>query len=151
MYVHHVLGAVLNKQGSFSDFADPRNLPVGLRGYYERHWTLMKSDDRSRRRDLQEPVICFLAKAREAVPAAMISDWMNESRQFGRVGARNVEDLLGDDWAQFVHKEQGPPVRYRLYHRAFLEFLESKVPLDRYGSLIADAMRGKVDWSDTDL
>jgi hypothetical protein len=151
MYVHHMLDSIRKAEIPLSEFADPSRLPQGLQAYYERHWSLMQSGDRTRRRDLQEPVVCFLAKARESVPAAMVSEWMNDSGKFGRVDERDVEELLDDEWAQFVHKEPGPPSRYRLYHRTFLEFLEAKVRLDRYGALIADAMRNKVDWSDADL
>ncbi|QOZ24138.1 serine protease [Bradyrhizobium sp. CCBAU 51753] len=85
MYLHVVLDAVLKKQIALSDVANPDILPSGLTGYYERHWQLMHSPDRAKRRGLQEPVICFLALAKKAVPAEVISEWMNDSRQFERV------------------------------------------------------------------
>lgn len=146
MYLHVVLDAVLKKQIGLSDVANPDILPSGLMGYYERHWQLMHSPDRAKRRGLQEPVICFLALAKKAVPAEVISEWMNDSHHFERVDTRDVEDLLDDEWAQFVHKEPGTPDSYRLYHRSFLEFLEKKVPLNRYGAMMAAAMGDKIDW-----
>ena len=51
-------------------------LPPGLEPYYHSHLSLMKSADTEKYLSLQEPIICFLARAREPVTVREISAWM---------------------------------------------------------------------------
>jgi trypsin-like peptidase/AAA ATPase-like protein len=145
MYLRHVLPDIVRGMITHTTIRRLQDLPAGLRDYYKRHWLLMKDQDRVRFRRLQRPVLCFLAKAREAVPASAIAEWINESGSFDEVEVEEVEDVL-QDWAEFIDEDPGSEPRYRLYHNSFLDFLEDEEDLKRYARAKAKAMRDKVDW-----
>jgi hypothetical protein len=146
MYLVHVLPDIaegriraVDLQGSLT------NLPRGLESYYERHWRVMQDRDRAAFRRRQKPVICMLAAAREAVPAAKVAEWINASGRFEPLSLDEVEDVL-QDWIQFINVEPGDPPRYRLYHLSFLDFLGRKVGLDGYRAAAGAAMAQKIEW-----
>ncbi len=145
MYLRHVLPEMIRPDRSGPFLSGPDQLPSGLFQYYSRHWRAMRDQDPARFRRLQRPILCVLAKARQAVSAEVVAEWINESGDFQRVEVEEVEDVLAE-WAEFLHEEPGDPPRLRLYHNTFLEFLEKEVKLDRYARAIATAMAGKVDW-----
>ena len=145
MYLRFVLPEIVRPKGSVEYLNRMDQLPEGLFTYYSRHWKMMRDRDPARFRRLQRPILCVLAKAREAVPAETVAEWINESGGFEHVDPSEVEELFVE-WAQFLHEEPGDPPRLRLYHNTFLEFLEREVKLDRYGRAIAAALDKKVDW-----
>jgi trypsin-like peptidase/AAA ATPase-like protein len=145
MYLRHVLQAILAGSINRATIGKLEKLPKGLTRYYARHWKAMEDADRERFRRLQRPVICTLAKAKEAVSAVQVAEWINLSGDFERVDVTEVEDVF-DEWSEFLNEQPGDPPLFRLYHKSFLDFLESTVALKRYGESIARAMRGKVTW-----
>jgi hypothetical protein len=145
MYLRHVLPEIVRPERSEQFLGKMDELPSGLFNYYSRHWNLMRDRDLARFRRLQRPILCVLAKARQAVAAGIVAEWINESGSFQHVETDEVEDVLAE-WAEFLHEEPGDPPRLRLYHNTFLEFLEREVKLDRYARAIATAMAGKVEW-----
>src|SRR4029453_2801451 len=138
MYLRNILPAILGEEIS-------GDLPKGLSEYYERHWESMENKDRKQFRGFQQPVICMLAQAKEAVSATQIADWINGSGNFESVDMLEVEDVIYE-WRQFINEERGDPTRFRLYHKSFLDFLEKKVQLGSYRSAVASAMRNKLKW-----
>ena len=145
MYLHHVLPDILHGEINREQIPDLTRLPRGLEEYYKRHWEQMKDRDKRRFRWLQEPVLCVLATAREAVPSAYVAEWINDSGVFERVDVREVDDVF-EEWIEFLDKSPENPPRYRLYHNSFLDFLSKEVRLDRFGRAQAEALRRKVDW-----
>jgi hypothetical protein len=145
MYLHYVLPDIRSGRIKRESLAQLEELPQGLSSYYSRHWNAMRDRDKERFRRLQRPILCVLATAREAVSAAVVAQWINESKSFDPVDVRDVEEVF-EEWAEFIHEEPGSPPRFRLYHNSFLEFLEREVGLKSYVQAVAAAMRGKVDW-----
>jgi hypothetical protein len=143
MYVHFAIPALL---GPGEDSLEKRlaTLPAGLERYYHSHLDVMRSADTEKYLSLQEPIICFLARAREPVSVREISTWMLGAG-FTAGNERRVHAVLTKEWAQFIRPEQADPPKYQLYHRSFLEFLESQIDLASYERLIADAMNKLVD------
>ena len=145
MYLRHVLQAILVGSINRATIGQLNKLPKGLSRYYARHWKAMEDADSERFRRLQRPVICTLAKAREAIAAAQVAEWINLSGDFERVEVAEVDDVF-HEWSEFLNEQPGDPPLFRIYHKSFLDFLESKVALKHYGESIARAMRGKVTW-----
>jgi hypothetical protein len=145
MYLHHVLPDILRRDITREQIRDLTRLPRGLGEYYKRHWEQMKDRDKRRFRRLQEPVLCVLATAREAVPSEYVTKWINDSGDFEPVDVREVDDVF-EEWLEFLDTSPGDPPRYRLYHNSFLEFLSKEVGLDRFGRAQAKALQQRVDW-----
>jgi hypothetical protein len=110
----------------------------------------MRSTDSVRFRTVQEPIICFLAAAGEAIDTESITNWINECEEFPPIRDYDVEEVLTTEWAQFVHLEEGKPPRYRIYHRSFLEFLDNR-NLRRFRMLRAKVFDKLVDWGEADV
>jgi hypothetical protein len=120
MYLHYVLNDI--EQGRLRDGA-LRDLPRGLRGYYERHWermTIGRADDKPRFR-----TIYALAELGRPAPASLLASCIGETEL-------TVHKLL-DEWAQFL--EIGKTVEQvgeksvqvlSLYHQSFADFLMEK-------------------------
>lgn len=147
MYVHSILPQLATSTLSLASGLD--ELPAGLESYYALRWRKMQSTDPVRLHTVQEPIICFLAAAREAIGAVSIASWINECGEFPPISEYEVERVLTTEWAQFVHVEHGDPPRYRLYHRSFLGFLE-KMNLHRFQKLRAKVFTKLVDWEQAD-
>lgn len=145
MYLRHALPDIRDRKITKDSLSRLERLPKGLSNYYSSHWSTMRDRDRELFRRLQRPILCVLAKAREAVSAEVIAQWINESHYFSPVEVLEVEDVLGE-WAQFIQFEPGSPPRFRLYHQSFLDFLEQEVGLKRYLEATAAAMHGRVNW-----
>jgi hypothetical protein len=145
MYLRHVLPAILVGSISRRTITRLDKLPKGLNRYYARHWKAMEARDAERFRRLQRPVICMLAKAKEAVTSYQVAEWINLSGDFQSVEVAEVDDVF-EEWSQFINEEPDEAPCFRLYHKSFLDFLERTVALNPFGRSIARAMRSKVTW-----
>ena len=126
MYLHYVLPAIAD--GKYSD-QDLKDLPVGLQGYYEAHWQLMRDVNKEAWFGYKLPILMVLAAAKEPISINMIE-------KFSRVRERNrIIDALGkEEWGQFL--ETTPDKRYSLYHASFRDFLAKKDELEEGVSTI---------------
>ncbi|GGM21000.1 hypothetical protein GCM10010129_76580 [Streptomyces fumigatiscleroticus] len=125
MYLHHVLPAIEDGRLGASGLGD---LPQGLQAYYESHWRHMRGTDSELWFAYREPVIVFLAAAREPVRPAHLASWTG-------LPTGRVQDALRA-WREFVHVQDG---RYRIYHASFRDFLQAK---DEIGDIsLMDANR----------
>ena len=116
MYLHHVLPAI--EDGKFKH-GTVDELPQGLLEYYERHWQFIRSVDENAWVDYRQPVICFLASAREPVTVWQIAAWA------GLKPARVLAAIR--DWREFLDEEVVDGIkRYRIYHASFQDFLAAK-------------------------
>ncbi|HEY6354498.1 MAG TPA: ATP-binding protein [Burkholderiaceae bacterium] len=146
MYLRHVLADLA--AGPVRPGERPvAELPKGLVNYYARHWRRMQAIDAGLFRRLHKPVLAFLAIAREPVSAEAVAGWMNDSEEFDAVDAGEIEDLF-DEWREFLQEDPGPPVRCRLYHNSFLDFLDHELKLQRYRRIQARVMRERVGGDD---
>jgi len=94
-----------------------RDLPKGLREYYERHWRTMRNRDQERFERIYEPVLRILATVREPVTVSAVQEWT-------KVELPRVRDVIRE-WRPFLNEEPSPsgePV-YRVYHASFQDFL----------------------------
>ena len=116
MYLYYVLPAI--ERGEFIH-GTLDELPQGLKDYYERHWRQMRAiaeDDWVRYR---QPVISFLAAAREPVTVWQVADW-------SKIEPARVLAAIRD-WREFLDEEiGGGQKRYRIYHTSFQDFLADK-------------------------
>jgi hypothetical protein len=117
---------------------DIRLLPLGLRGYYQRHWRMMRSQDENRFEKYYEPVVCYLATAREPVKIAQLIEWT-------KLPPIRIKEVISD-WHEFLNVENDAAgeTRYRLYHTSFQDFLKEEVGLTRYHNGIAQNALNKI-------
>lgn len=135
MYLHHVLPAI--EAGKF-DGTSLDQLPRGLMTYYERHWRQMRAINEDNWLDFRQPVIVYLAAAREPVSIDQIATWAKLDRR--RVLAAVHE------WREFLDEATiAGEKRYRIYHASFQDFLRRKdeageISLAQTHSAIADRL-----------
>jgi hypothetical protein len=119
---------------------DLSNLPRGLFGYYERFWSRLqevKAEGWADWNGLYRPVIERLAVAFEPVPP----EWLGQ--QIGRSTEEVVERAL-ERWQRLLGREQGPGIDgWRLVHRTFVDFLDTKVELGAAHQAVADSYVGR--------
>ncbi len=138
MYLVYVLPDIkdgLIRQGSIDEV---RNLPVGLKAYYRRHWQTMKSHMPDVFKRDYEPVICYLAVVRSAVSVRQLAEWTDLS-------PLRIQEVV-NTWRQFLDEvllEAREP-EYRLYHTSFQNFLRDEVGLKPYHQGIVDRALQKI-------
>ncbi len=139
MYLVYVLADIRAGRLNSTNIGKLRDLPVGLRNYYERHWKMMRSVNPEVFENLHQQVICVLASAGEAVSLDQLKEWTHLT--FGEVQRAITE------WREFLNEEhmEGGGSLYRIYHTSFRDFLREAVGLTQYNSLIATHMDQKVN------
>ncbi len=98
-----------------------RNLPQGLRQYYQRHWLMMQQLTGERFTEEHQQIVCVLAATRESVGLEQIATWT-------KLSALRVKQVI-DEWYEFLQREtnvDGTWV-YRVYHASFRDFLDEEV------------------------
>ena len=115
MYLTYVIRDI--EDGKYSNL-DIKDIPLGLKGYYEFHWEKMGMD--SKPFAIENLKILFiLGVVRQPISAKLLSEFSQED-------VIVVQRIL-DNWRQFIHKEiAGGQIRYSLYHQSFSEFLHQK-------------------------
>lgn len=112
MYLRHVLPDI--GLGRYQDLTISQ-LPLGLKGYYIRHWKWMgmEADPRP---DAKLKIIYTICEGLRPMSRKMICDFTGES-------ASTVQTVL-DEWREFLHGEPSQPgERYTVYHTSFRDFL----------------------------
>lgn len=116
MYLHYVLPAIERGEFRHGTLAE---LPQGLKDYYERHWRQIRIIDEDLWVTYRQPVICYLATAREPVTVWQVADW-------SKIAPARVLAAIRD-WREFLDEETGEgEKRYRIYHASFQDFLADK-------------------------
>lgn len=135
MYLRYVVPEIA--AGKYPDL-DLEHLPQGLMGYYERHWRQMRTIDEDMWIRYRQPVICFLAAARDPVSVEQLAS-------FSQLPVPRVNAALRD-WKEFLDEQHiEGELRYRIYHTSFQDFLQHKdevgeVNLTQTHSNIADVL-----------
>lgn len=138
MYLVYVLFDIRTGRLNAANLGELRDLPAGLRSYYNQHWQIMKSTDPASFEREHQQVICILASAREAVSISQLTAWTGLPHQV-------VQSVILE-WREFLNEEvieSGEPF-YRIYHASFRDFLEDAVGLRTYDDVIARSMDRKV-------
>lgn len=146
MYLVHVLRDI---QRGVLDPEDEESLPQGLRSYYRRHWDRMRHRDEDFFQRYQEPVVCLLATAREAVTLKQIAEWTGQ--YWARAGwdaARLNTNLVSQVvrvWHEFLNESRSNGARvYRIYHASFQDFLREEVGLTASHAAISATALAKI-------
>jgi hypothetical protein len=121
MYLRYVLPEIA--RGGYRDRTF-RDLPFGLRSYYEDHWRRLRESGERAWLDEQLPVLVALTAVREPVSVDLIAEFS------GVADHRRIRAVL-HDWEQFlyaveVEQEGRRQKRYRLYHASFQDFIAAK-------------------------
>jgi len=138
MYLVCVLRDIREGKLTAANINNIHQLPQGLRGYYQRHWRLMRTQDEDRFDKYYEPVVCYLATAREPVNMEQLVEWT-------KLPPRRIKDVI-NEWREFLNVElgaQGEPLYY-LYHTSFQDFLKDEVGLTEYHHNIAQNALDKI-------
>jgi hypothetical protein len=150
MYLRFVLPEIAD--GVYHDL-DLRELPQGLRRYYEDHWQRMKGMDLDKWLNYKLPTIVGLSIAQEPVSIQQLS-FLTKLRR------AHIREVL-NEWQQFIHEEdnefEGQRIaQYRFYHQSFIEFVsnkdqvkDEKVDLNEMHGKFADSMWEELFGDDT--
>ena len=138
MYLVYVLADIRAGRLNSTNIGELRDLPVGLRHYYERHWKVMKSINPEVFENVHQRVICVLASAGEAVSLAQLKEWT-------QLTLGQVQSVI-TAWREFLNEQYTEDGRslYRIYHTSFRDFLRETIGLTQYNDLIASHMDEKV-------
>jgi hypothetical protein len=138
MYVGYVLGDIETRDADGAPL-DLARLPDGLQGYYEQFWSDIEQAkaDWSDWKALYRPTLERLAVAAESVSA----EWIGA--QIGR-DPDEVRERALLRWVRLLSAE-GPAGResWRVVHRSFVDFLQSKVDLAAAHRAIAEHYAGQ--------
>ena len=119
MYLRYVLPAIA--KGHYNDL-DLRDLPDGLRQYYQNHWVRMGMD--AEPRQLREIVLYILLEIGTPIPCEMIAG-------IAEVDECDVAQVLEDEWVEYLKKQNvDGEICYGIYHASFLDFLKAKREMD---------------------
>jgi hypothetical protein len=130
MYLRYILPEI-EQRDFLEDGLD--QLPVGLEGYYTRHWKNMQSEIGGKFQESHEMVISILAAMPEPVPLEAIAEWT-------KLPLREVSEIK-KAWEPFLFQTaDNDELRYRIYHHSFGEFLSQQVNLDYYKEIVAMAI-----------
>jgi hypothetical protein len=139
MYLRYVLPEI--EGGAYKNL-DIKNLPSGLKGYYEDHWLRMGMQAKPLPRE-KIRIIYVMCEARQPVPRKLISQFATNEEM--PVDELTVQEVL-DEWSQFLREQLGPDsILYSIYHTSFRDFLHRKdivqaagVTIQGINALIAD-------------
>lgn len=142
MYLRHVLPEI--EKGAYTDVA-LRNLPIGLRNYYQDHWRRMRKQSGDDWKKSKLPVIVALTVVREPISITRIAEFS------GLNDVSLVYEVLRE-WVEFLYMTESPyqgatQRRYRLYHASFQDFVASNEEVDLVVAhrRVANAMRDALD------
>jgi hypothetical protein len=122
MYLVYVLRDISDGRLTVASIDEVHQLPAGLRSYYRAHWRTMKATDLERFEKFYEPIVCYLAAAREPASVDQLAQWTG-------LDARRVREVIGA-WLEFLDEVHDPEgTRYRIYHASFRDFLQEEVGL----------------------
>jgi hypothetical protein len=149
MYLFHVLRDIASETLTAENVDDIRNLPQGLKDYYRRHWSDMRSADQEQFRKYQQPVVCLLATAREPVSVAQLLEWTTHFWESHDWDAKALDPIAVKDvlnaWREFLNEERlDGEGRYRVYHASFQDFLADEVGLSIYHETIGETALAKI-------
>jgi hypothetical protein len=136
MYLRYVIPDIANKR--YDDFS-LIDVPTGLKGYYESHWTLMGMHAKPLPK-AKIKIVYILAEVRQPVSRPLIATFAKEDEL-------TVQEVL-DEWEQFLHRHRiKGQTRHIVYHPSFREFLHRKdivqaagVTIEGINGLIDDAL-----------
>jgi predicted enzyme related to lactoylglutathione lyase len=138
MYLVYVLSDIRDGTLTKISIDSIRNLPKGLKSYYQRHWRTMRVQEPERFEKYYEPVVCQLAVVREPVAVRQIEEW-------AQLPSARISEVI-QTWRQFLNEDigaDGEPL-FRLYHASFQEFLRNEVGLKRFHERIVDTALKKI-------
>lgn len=120
MYLHYVLPEL--ERGAYRD-TELKDLPNGLRNYYDDHWRRMRGQDETSWFTYKLPIVMALTVVKEPVSINLLADFS------GVDDRRRIRSVL-QDWQAFLHEEAADDgsleKRYRVYHASFHDFIADK-------------------------
>ncbi|MEU9396728.1 ATP-binding protein [Streptomyces sp. NPDC048324] len=140
LYASRVLPEIVS--GELPGLESVGDLPLGLREYYHRHWATMQSADPELFDELHRPVIQGFAVLHETSTEAIAETW--------DLPADRVRQAVAT-WHEFLNQartEPGGTPRYRIYHKSFLDFLQSTAGIGSVEEQLLDFVDDAVDWDD---
>ncbi len=138
MYLVHVMRDIRDEQIFATTLDNIRNLPTGLRQYYQRHWQTLQEEDKAYFENFEKTIVCILASIHESVSVGQLMEWTRQSELDIR---RTI-----NKWREFLNadiNEKGEVI-YRIYHSSFQDFLREEVGLKPYHELIAKSALRKI-------
>ncbi|BAY76416.1 hypothetical protein NIES25_28650 [Nostoc linckia NIES-25] len=134
MYLHHVLPGIAC--GDYNDF-NLKQLPNGLKKYYQTHWERMKMDSPPNK--MMVIILYILVEIVTPIPCEMIADITQEDEY-------EVQDILNNWFGYLKPQTIEGDICYSIYHASFLDFLKSKPILDTKRQLLKEVNQRIVDY-----
>ena len=133
MYLRYVLPEI--ERGAY-DKLEADQLPSGLEGYYDEHWSLMGMREKPLPHE-KILILYVLCEVRHPISRRMIAECLAGEG----VGDVEVQGVL-DQWQQFLTRfASAGDATYSIYHASFRDFLHRKDVIDAAGTSLPDIHR----------
>jgi hypothetical protein len=129
MYIVHMLASIRQNRLTEEAVNDITQLPIGLAGYYNMHWEVMKKRWQPSLWDRHANAVRCLALMRNPVSPTMLIELAGKENLSGIDESLVLRVFY--DWREFLNEEwnrQYREKRYYIYHDTFREFLEHEGP-----------------------
>jgi hypothetical protein len=137
MYLVHVLRDIQLGRLSAATIDNISKLPLGLKDYYDLQWRAMQTADEDAFEAYYEPVVSYLAAAREPVSLGKIAAW-------AKISPRRLKKVIRE-WLEFLNVEETKQgTLYRIYHASFRDFLDHEVNMVEYHDGIVETALDKI-------
>ncbi len=131
MYLFYVLRSIYDRT---YDMRRHEEIPQGLAGYYEDHWSLMERQAGGEETKTRALVLYYLCELRRPVTRTGLADYTGASEA-------SIQATLGA-WDQFLLvRESTEGRKYSLYHASFRDFLHREKMLEANAISIAEVNR----------
>ena len=137
MYLVHVLRDIRKSRLTAATIDSISKLPQGLKDYYDLHWRTMKGADEVAFETYYEPVVSYLAAAREPVSLGKVAAWV-------KISPSRLKKVIRE-WLEFLNVEETTQgTFYRIYHASFRDFLDHEVNMVEYHDGIVETALNKI-------
>lgn len=116
MYLRHVIPDISVSTKKWS----PKELPIGLEGYYKSHYERMKVKNQDQWNDYKLRIIMLLSCAPGPISIKFLSDHL-------KAGTPTQVQQVLEEWRSFLHIEKWENRNhYKFYHKSFDDFLQKR-------------------------
>lgn len=117
MYLRYVLPGIAR---GFYDDLSLKQLPDGLKEYYQNHWVRMGMDAAPQK--LMVMILFILVEISTGIPCEMLAEIAEQDES-------EVQSVL-NKWVEYLKKHNiKQEICYSIYHTSFLDFLKDKIEL----------------------
>ncbi|MDJ0660638.1 MAG: NB-ARC domain-containing protein [Crocosphaera sp.] len=140
MYLSYILPAIAN--GKYDDL-NMKDLPEGLKAYYNQQWGRMKMEDKHQ--EIEIFVLFILIHNKISPTVKLICEIIRKKEEFKNIQESRIEKIL-TNWSGYLKIEEEEK-RYKIYHASFVDFLNERKELDRNEEIFQEIIEIMNQWT----